>query len=113
MTNDEAKGAKAQQQPRQGAVASEQNERAPKPLPNAISSSISGPGIGDDVAMKRAHLMEDAANATPQAGRRPSPEPYDPWPVRKMYIKGILSGAAVIVIVLIFLIVAGSMNPVA
>lgn len=84
----------------------------PKPILNGISSSISGPGIGDDVALKRANLLDDAANADPKLGRRPSPEPYDPRPTRLMYAKGMLAGAAVIVIVLVFLIVAGTVSPV-
>ena len=85
----------------------------PKPIPNGISSSMSGPGIGDDVALKRAHLIDPEAQGVPQAGRRPSPEPYDPRPMRLMYAKGLLAGAVVVVIALVFLIVAGSMNPLA
>lgn len=84
----------------------------PKPIPNGISSSMSGPGIGDDVALKRANLLNDAAHGDPKLGRRPSPEPYDPRPTRLMYAKGMLAGAVVIVIVLVFLIVAGSISPV-
>lgn len=87
-------------------------EPMPKPIPNGISSSISGPGIGDDVALKRAHLMDAAAQADPHLGRRPSPEPYDPWPTRWMYIKGMLAGAVVIVIVFVILIVVGGMSSV-
>lgn len=81
-----------------------------KPIPNGISSSMSGPGIGDDVAMKRAHLMDPSARSEPQAGRRPTPDPYDPWPTRWMYIRGMLLGALVIVIVFVILIVAGTMT---
>ena len=83
-----------------------------KPIPNGISSSMSGPGIGDDVAMKRAHLMSAAARGELKAGRRPTPEPYDPWPTRWMYIRGMLLGALVIVIVFVILIVAGAMTPI-
>lgn len=84
----------------------------PKPIMNGISSSISGPGVGDEVAMKRANLLNDAAHGDPKLGRRPAPEPYDPRPRRIMYLKGILAGAVVIVLALVFLIVAGSANPV-
>ena len=66
-----------------------------------ISSSMSGPGIGDDVASKRASLIH--AQGKPQIGRRESPEPYDPWPKRKMYIKG---GAAVILVIAIVIAIA-------
>lgn len=83
-----------------------------RPIPNGISSSMSGPGIGDDVAMKRAHLMNPAARGEPKSGRRPTPDPYDPWPTRWMYIRGMLLGALVIVIVFVILIVAGMMNPI-
>lgn len=83
-----------------------------QPIPNGISSSMSGPGIGDDVAMKRAHLMSPAARGELKSGRRPTPDPYDPWPTRWMYIRGMLLGALVIVIVFVILIVAGMMNPI-
>lgn len=83
-----------------------------RPIPNGISSSMSGPGIGDDVAMKRAHLMNPAARGELKSGRRPTPDPYDPWPTRWMYIRGMLLGALVIVIVFVILIVAGMMNPI-
>ena len=83
-----------------------------KPIPNGISSSMSGPGIGDDVAMKRAHLMDPAARSDPQTGRRESPDPYNPWPQRWVYIRGMLLGALVIAIVFVILIVAGMMNPI-
>lgn len=92
---------------------SEASQAAPHPIPNGISSSMSGPGIGDDVALKRAHLLDPEARSEPQMGRREAPEPYDPRPMRIMYAKGLLAGAVVAVIVLVFLIVAGSMNPVA
>ncbi len=94
-------------------ASSEAPQAMPKPIPNGISSSMSGPGIGDDVALKRAHLIDPEAKGVPQAGRRPSPEPYDPRPMRLMYAKGLLAGAVVVVIALVFLIVAGSMNPLA
>lgn len=83
-----------------------------KPIPNGISSSMSGPGIGDDVAMKRAHLMSAAARGELQSGRRPTPDPYDPWPRRWMYVRGMLLGAVVIAIVFVILIVAGMMSPI-
>lgn len=78
-----------------------------KRVPNNISSSISGvDAIGDDVAEKRANLL--GAQGSPQLGRRESPEPYDPWPKRKMYIQGMVFGAIVIICVLVTVIALGS-----
>ena len=91
---------------------SDPHDASMKPIPNGISSSMSGPGIGDDVAMKRAHLMDPAARSDPQTGRRESPDPYNPWPQRWVYIRGMLLGALVIAIVFVILIVAGMMNPI-
>lgn len=40
----------------------------------------------------------------PALGRRESPEPYDPWPRRKLYIRGLLLGALVIAALVLFII---------
>lgn len=100
-------------QPQESRESQESSASHGRPIPNSISSSISGPGIGDDVGAKRANLLSPEAKGEPQLGRRPSPEPYDPWPTRIMYAKGLAAGAVVLIIVLVILIVAGSMNPVA
>lgn len=86
---------------------SEYGETIKKRVPNNISSSISGvDAVGDDVAEKRANLL--GAQSAPQLGRRESPEPYDPWPRRKMYIQGMVFGAIVIICVLVVIVVLGS-----
>ena len=71
-----------------------------------ISSSISGPGIGDDVAAKRASLIH--AQGKPQIGRRESPEPYDPRPTRIMYAKGIIAGLIVVLAVIAIIVFLGT-----
>lgn len=71
-----------------------------------ISSSMSGPGIGDDVAAKRANLIN--AQGEPQVGRRESPEPYDPRPTRIMYAKGLLAGLIVILIACAIVVFVGA-----
>ena len=70
-----------------------------------ISSSMSGPGVGDDVAAKRASLLY--ADRKTQVGRRESPEPYDPRPTRMMYAKGILAGLIVVIVVVAIVIFLG------
>lgn len=71
-----------------------------------ISSSMSGPGIGDEVAARRASLLY--AKGEPKVGRRESPEPYDPRPKRIMYAKGIAAGLAVVVLVAAVVVILGS-----
>ena len=91
--------------PAQGAVRMQAGEGRGQNLTN-ISSSMSGPGIGDDVAAKRASLLH--AQGKPQIGRRESPEPYDPWPKRKMYIKGAVGVVIVILIVIAIVLFLGT-----
>lgn len=71
-----------------------------------ISSSMSGPGIGDEVAARRASLL--FAKGEPQIGRREAPEPYDPRPKRIMYAKGMAAGLIVVIAVVAMLVVIGS-----
>ncbi len=56
-----------------------------------------------DVQDKRAGLLN--AERKVAIGRRESPEPYDPRPKRMMYLRGLLLGAAVVVIALVLIIV--------
>lgn len=71
-----------------------------------IASNMSGPGIGDLVAEKRANLLH--AQGEPQIGRREPPEPYDPRPRRIMYAKGLIAGALVVLIVVAIVLILGS-----
>lgn len=75
-------------------------------IPTTISSSMSGPGVGDEVAARRASLLY--AKGEPRLGRREAPEPYDPRPKRIMYAKGIAAGLVVTVLVVALVIVLGS-----
>ena len=72
---------------------------------STISSSLSGPGIGEDVAAKRANLVN--AQGKPQVGRREPPEPYDPKPTRIMYAKGLLAGLVVVLVVIAIIVFLG------
>lgn len=69
-----------------------------------ISSSMSGNVVGDMVGNKRMGLLDAMYDAEPQIGRRPTPI-TDPWPRRKMYIRGISLSLLVCIIVAVLLIV--------
>lgn len=72
----------------------------------AISSNMAKPNrAGDMVESKRMGLLH--AQGEPKVGRRETPE-TDPWPKRKMYIKGILAGLAVVVAVVVVIMVVAS-----
>lgn len=82
-------------QPRNGSET--RRDQAPAPVTlTSVSPSSTGACINDDVAAKRANLVN--AKGQPYKGRRESPEPYDPRPKRIMYVKGILAGLVVVVI---------------
>lgn len=69
-----------------------------------ISSSMSGNVVGNMVGNKRMSLLDAMHDAKPQVGRRPEPV-HDPWPRRKMYIRGIGLALLVCIIVAILVIV--------
>lgn len=72
----------------------------------AISSNMAKPNrAGDMVEAKRRGLLH--AQGEPQVGRRETPV-VDPWPKRKMYLRGILAGLAVIVAVAMIAAFVGS-----
>ncbi len=73
---------------------------------NISSSASKQTWVGDVVAERRASLLD--AQGEPKVGRRPSPEPYDPRPRRIMYLKGILAGLAVVIIVLAIVFILGA-----
>lgn len=75
-------------------------------ITNTISSAMSGPGIGDEVAVRRASLLH--SKGEPQLGRRESPEPYDPRPTQMMYLKGALAALAVVIIVVALVVYLGA-----
>lgn len=67
-----------------------------------ISSSMSGNVVGDMVGDKRMSLLDAMHEAKPQVGRRPKPV-HDPWPRRKMFIRGI--GLALLVCIIVAILV--------
>lgn len=77
----------------------------------ALSSRLSGNRIGEQVADKRSNLLSAYSDAKPQVGRR-EPATYDPWPRRKLFIRGILLGLAVVVVVVVMLLVVAGTSPI-
>lgn len=77
-------------------------------ITNHISSSLSGPGIGDLVAAKKANLIH--AQSEPARGRRETPV-HDPWPRRKLFIRGILLGLLVVVVAVIAIFAVLALQP--
>lgn len=72
----------------------------------ALSSNMAKPNrAGDMVEAKRMNLLH--AQGEPQVGRRETPE-VDPWPKRMMYIKGILAGLAVVIVVIAIIMVVSA-----
>ncbi len=69
-----------------------------------ISSSMSGNVVGNMVGNKRMNLLDAMHDAKPQVGRRPTPV-SDPWPKRKMLIRGILLGLLVCIAVAVLVII--------
>ena len=69
-----------------------------------ISSSLSGNRVGNMVGDKKMGLLEAMHDAKPQVGRRPTPV-HDPWPRRKLFIRGIGLCLLVCVIVAVLVIV--------
>ena len=69
-----------------------------------ISSSMSGNPIGNMVGNKKMNLLDAMHDAKPQIGRRPEPV-NDPWPRRKMFIRGIALGLLVCVVVAVIAVV--------
>lgn len=69
-----------------------------------ISSSMSGNRVGNMVGDKKMSLLDAMHDAQPQVGRRPTPV-HDPWPRRKLFIRGIGLGLLVCVIVAVLIIV--------
>lgn len=74
-----------------------------------ISSSMSGNVVGNMVGNKRMNLLDALHDAEPQVGRRPTPI-HDPWPRRKLFIRGIalcLLVVAVVAIIIAILVQTG------
>lgn len=85
------------------ALQNAQNERKAHVASN-ISSSMSGNVVGNMVGNKRMNLLDAMHDAQPQLGRRPTPI-HDPWPRRKLFIRGILLGLLVVVVVAVLIAV--------
>ena len=69
-----------------------------------ISSSLSGGRVGNWVGNKKMNLLDAMHDATPQVGRRPTPV-NDPWPRRKMFIRGLLLALLVCIVVAVIVVV--------
>lgn len=69
-----------------------------------ISSSLSGNRVGNMVGDKKMGLLDAMHDAKPQVGRRPTPV-HDPWPRRKLFIRGIALCLLVCVVVGVLVIV--------
>ena len=74
-----------------------------------ISSSLSGGRVGNMVGNKKMNLLDAMHDATPQVGRRPTPV-NDPWPRRRMFIRGILLALLVCIVVAVIAVVLSQLG---
>lgn len=62
----------------------------------------------ESMSVSERRLNLTSAMGSPQVGRRPKPEPYDPRPRRILYARGIALGMLVVIAVIIIILIIGS-----